>query len=44
MNFVKKLSLATSVAAFSVATAFGAAAETTKLRIQTHFFAGNAVR
>lgn len=37
MNFVKKLSLATSVAAFSVATAFGAAAETTKLRIQTHF-------
>ncbi|MFY0682683.1 MAG: TRAP transporter substrate-binding protein [Thalassovita sp.] len=37
MKLVKSLSMAASVAALSVASAFSASAETTSLRIQTHF-------
>lgn len=37
MSLLKNLSAATSVAALVIGTAFSASAETTKLRIQTHF-------
>ena len=37
MTFIKKLTLATSVAALAIGSSFAASAQTTKLRIQTHF-------
>ncbi|MEM1160780.1 MAG: TRAP transporter substrate-binding protein [Pseudomonadota bacterium] len=37
MSLIKKLSVATSVAALTLGTALSASAETTNLRIQTHF-------
>ncbi len=37
MSLLKSLSVATSVAALAIVSAFSASAETTKLRIQTHF-------
>ena len=37
MSLLKNLSIATSVAALAIGTAFSASAETTKLRIQTHY-------
>ena len=37
MTFIKKMTMATAVAALAAGTAFTATAATTKLRIQTHF-------
>ena len=37
MNLIKKLSIAASVAAITIGTAVTASAQSTSLRIQTHF-------